>query len=201
MLLHINDKYGQPLSFQTVIFKMNCRIKTILLELCVYFLHLIGYVPVHHIRRFFYRIAGMKIGKGSSLHMGIRMYNPNNITIGEDSIIGENCVLDGRNILSIGNHVDIASEVMIYNSEHDIKNSLFNPTVGKVIIEDFVFIGPRAIILSGVTIGKGAVIAAGAVITKNIPSLLIVGGVPAHEIGRREVKNLGYKLGRASWFR
>jgi len=70
-----------------------------------------------------------------------------------------------------------------------------------VNIKDYVFIGPRAIILPGVTIGRGAVVAAGAVVTKNVDELSIVGGVPAKEIGQRNGESLTYKLGRAAWFR
>jgi len=201
MLVFVRDKSGQPLSFGTAANKVYCRLNTIILEFTVYLLHCVGHIPIHHIRRFFYRIAGMKIGGGSSLHMGIRLYNPKNISIGTDTIVGENSILDGRSILSIGNHVDIASEVMIYNSEHNIRSPLFESVSGKVMIEDYVFIGPRSIILPGVTIGRGAVIAAGAVVTKNVQSFSVVGGVPAKEIGKREDKNIGYVLGRANWFR
>jgi len=90
---------------------------------------------------------------------------------------------------------------MIYNSEHDISDENFKATSAPVTIEDYVFIGPRAIILPGVTVHKGAVVAAGAVVTKDIPEFMIVGGVPAKEIGQRENKNPNYKLGRAAWFR
>ena len=67
-------------------------------------------------RRFVYRFWGIKIGKGSTIHTGATFYYPPKISIGEDTIIGERAVLDGREKLTIGNHVDIASEVMIYNS-------------------------------------------------------------------------------------
>ena len=173
-----------------------------ILELEVMIIHLIrDNVPSHHIRRFYYRLAGMKIGKGSTIHMGARFYNPENIEIGEDSIIGEGAVLDGREKLIIGNHVDIASEVMIYNAAHDVQSEDFHAVFAPVEISDHVFIGPRAIVLPGVRIGKGAVVGAGAVVTKDVSDFSIVGGIPAKAIGERKNKNPTYKLGRAAWFR
>ena len=137
--------------------------------------------------------------------MGARFYNPANISIGDDTIIGEQGVFDGRNKLKIGNHVDIASQVMIYNSQHDLESNQFaepEKVVKKpVIIEDYVFIGPRSIILPGVKIEIGAVVAAGAVVTKDVVPYAIVAGVPAKIIGERKNKNLNYILGRAAWFR
>ena len=177
------------------------RIKTVFLELIVFKLHVIGQIPSHYFRRFFYRLFGMKIGRGSAIHMGLKIYNPYNIEIGEDSIIGEDAVLDGRDSLIIGNHVDIASEVMIYNSEHDVQSEDFKAVSRPVSVGDYVFIGPRAIILPGVTIKKGAVVGAGAVVTKDVLEYSIVGGVPAKIIGERKNKSLTYKLGRAAWFR
>lgn len=178
------------------------RIKAIFNEFICAKLRTVGYVPFHHIRRFFYRVCGIKIGRGSTIHMFATFYSPNNIRIGRDTIIGEWAVLDGRDSLVIGNHVDIASNVMIYNAEHDINSDDFRKAkIGKVEIGDYVFIGPRAIILPGVVIGKGAVVAAGAVVTKDVESLSVVGGVPAKEIGRRKEESLGYTLGRAAWFR
>jgi len=161
----------------------------------------VGHVPSHYYRRFFYRLFGMKIGKGSTLHMWASFYNVSNISIGEDSIIGERVVLDGRDKLKIGNHVDIATDVMIYNAQHDVKDENFCAVSAPVVIEDYVFIGPRAIILPGVTVKKGAVVGAGAVVTKDVEEGVIVGGVPAKQIGQREVKDLNYRLGRAAWFR
>src|SRR3989344_7581299 len=177
------------------------RIKTVLLEIIMFKLHCVGYIPSHYIRRFFYRLGGMKIGKGSTLHMGVKFYNTFNIEIGEDSIIGENAVLDGRDKLIIGDHVDIASEVMIYNAQHDVNDENFKAVTSPVEIGDYVFIGPRAIILPGVKIGKGAVVGAGAVVTRDVGEFEIVGGVPAKVIGERKLKNPTYRLGRAAWFR
>lgn len=167
----------------------------------MYFLHLVGHIPSHTIRRFFYRLGGIKIGSGSTIHMGARFYNPHHISIGSDSIIGEGVVLDGRQALHIGNHVDFASEVMVYNCQHDIHSEQFEAVAKPVTIEDYVFIGPRVIILPGVTIGRGAAVAAGAVVTRNVEPFKVVGGIPAQVIGERTQKEFHYVLGRAAWFR
>lgn len=181
--------------------KIKNRIKTIIQEIEVFIMHVAGFVPSHCFRRLIYRLGGIRIGKGSTLHMGIRFYNPHGIRIGKDSIVGEGTVLDGRDILTIGDHVDIASEVMIYNFEHDINDLSFKAVSAPVQIGDYVFIGPRAIILPGVKVGRGAVVAAGAVVTKDVADFKVVGGVPAKEIGERQNKEPNYKLGRAAWFR
>lgn len=181
--------------------KILRRISTIIMELEVMIMHMAGCIPIHHFRRFIYRLGGVKIGRGSTIHTYARFYNPHNIRIGKDTIIGEGCVLDGRDKLTIGNHVDIASEVMIYNSEHDVHDASFKAVSAPVVIEDYVFIGPRAIILPGITIGRGAVVGAGAVVTKDVAEFTIVGGVPAQVIGERQNKDPQYTLGRAAWFR
>ena len=195
------DKFGKKLTLGELYSKVVNRIKNILLELVVYKLHLIGCIPSHSFRKFFYRLFGVKIGKGSVIHTKARFYDPRNIEIGDDTIVGESAVLDGREKLIIGSHVDIASEVMIYNSQHNIESETFEATLDKVMIEDYVFVGPRVIILPGVKIGRGAIVAAGAVVTKEVPPYAIVGGVPAKIIGERRNKDLHYKLGRARLFR
>jgi len=181
--------------------KLVRRIQFIMLEIGNYILKLTGRVPLHHYRRFVYRLFGLRIGSGSTIHMGAVFYKAKNIKIGRDTIIGENAVFDGREKIIIGDHVDLASEVMIYNSEHDVHSSDFSAISAPVKINDYVFIGPRAIILPGVTLGKGAVIAAGAVVTKDVSDFKIVAGVPAKEIGERKNTDPHYKLGRAAWFR
>jgi len=195
------DKTGRSLSLGEFFGKVINRFKNIFLELHVYFLHCVGFVPSHSFRRFFYKLSAIKIGLGSTIHTGARFYDPRNIKVGEDTIIGEGVVLDGRAPIAIGDHVDMASEVMIYNSEHDINDENFAATDQPVVIKDYVFIGPRSIILPGVTIGEGAIVAAGCVVTKDVPPYAVVGGVPAKVIGERKLKNLHYRLGRARLLR
>jgi len=197
----MKDKTGKELSSQEVFQKALNRAYNIIIDLELLVLNLVSCtIPFHFIRKAFYRASGVKIGKDSFIHMGARFYLPNGVSIGDGTVVGDHCFMDGRAPLKIGNHVDIASDVMIYNSEHDVNSEGFDPIEEPVEIEDYVFIGPRAIILPGVKIGKGAVIGAGAVVTKNVEPFKIVGGVPAQEIGERKNKNLNYKLGRARLF-
>lgn len=191
---------GRPLTTTEASKKAINRAFNWILDLELLLVTWAGLVPSHLFRLFFFRLAGMKIGKGSRIHIGARFFYPANIKIGEGSIIGDNIFLDGRDKLIIGNHVDIASGVMIYNSEHEINSEDFHAISASVEIEDYVFIGPRAIILPGVKIGRGAVVAAGAVVTKDVPEYMVVGGVPAQVIGERKIKNLHYRLGRARLF-
>lgn len=194
------DKTGKQLTGGEAASKISNRLYNYWLDFKIMLLRWIGYLPFHSIRKLKYRFFGIKIGKGSTIHMWANFFDPRNIVIGDDTIIGDHAFLDGRAKLTIGDHVDIASEVMIYNSEHNLDSQGFEAREEPVEIEDYVFIGPRVIILPGVTIGKGAVIAAGAVITKDVPEFAIVGGVPAKVIGERTNKNPDYKLGRARLF-
>ncbi len=194
------DKMGEELDLQTGIEKVLNRFYNLWLDFWLMILLRISWIPFWIIRKLFFQLSGIKIGRGSKIHLGVKFYQPKNIVIGEDTIVGYRTFLDGRGKLEIGNHVDIASEVMIYNSEHDLEADDFSATEEPVIIEDYVFLGPRAIILPGVKIGKGAIVAAGAVVTKNVPPKTIVGGVPAEKIGERNIANLNYRLGRSRAF-
>lgn len=196
----LKNKDGQNLSASEITAKVKNRVGAVCLEFWLMILRWVGHIPSHTIRRLIYRASGIKMGKGSVIHMWANFFQPKNIRVGEDTIIGDHCFLDGRALLKIGNHVDIASGVLIYNSEHDINSDDFKAIEEPVEIGDFAFIGPRAIILPGVKIGRGAVVAAGAVVTKDVEDFAVVGGVPARKISERKNKDLCYRLGRAALF-
>ncbi len=196
----MRDKHDNPLSWQNVLKKGVSRLKAIGLDFELMLLRWIGWMPFHWCRLCCYRLAGIRIDRGSRIHMWARFFQPRGISIGRDTIIGDHCFLDGRAPLKIGSHVAIASRVLIYNSEHDIHSETFAPIEEPVEIDDYAFIGARTIILPGVKIGRGAVVGAGAVVTKDVPPKTFVGGVPAQEISPRRVDKLNYRLGRARLF-
>src|SRR3989344_5389328 len=116
----LKDKYGKELSRDELMRKGTNRLTSIALDLELMFLRWVGCIPSHIIRGFIYRLCGVKIGKGSTIHMWCNFYNPAFVSIGEDTIIGDHAFLDGRARLSIGDHVALASSVMIYNAQHNI---------------------------------------------------------------------------------
>jgi len=119
------DKSGKKLSNYEAGEKIINRFYNYVLDFELMVLRWVSHVPSHLFRKLFYRLAGIKIGKGSVIHMWANFFDPSGIVIGDDTIVGDHVFLDGRAPLHIGNHVDIASSVMIYNSEHDLEKEDF----------------------------------------------------------------------------
>ena len=98
---------------------------------------------------------------------------------------------DSRGGIEIGERCSISFNCNLITGYHEIQAPKFNYAAKPIIISDYVHIGVGATILAGVNIGRGAVIAAGAVVTIDVSNYAIVGGVPAKIIGYRE-KDLSY---------
>ena len=160
----------------------------------LYFIFLVGRVPSHVFRLLMYRhVFGVQIGRGSTVYWRCRFFQPKGVSIGDHSIIGNDAFLDGRYGLRIGSNVNIGGEVAIFTAEHDVDDPAFKMVGGAVAIDDYVYIGSRATILPGVTVGKGAVVAAGALVTRDVLPYAVVGGVPARKIKERS-RDLEYTL-------
>lgn len=134
---------------------------------------------------------------GNNVYIGhltiLHGYYKNRMVIGESTWIGQMCYLHSAGGIEIGKNVGIGPRVSILTSHHNLENTKKpiiqnNLIFKKVIIEDDCDIGTGAIILPGVTIGKGAQIGAGAVVTKNVKPYSVVGGVPAKLIRLRIIK-------------
>ncbi|MBN2260713.1 MAG: acetyltransferase [Clostridiales bacterium] len=140
-------------------------------------------------RRLLVKKLFKSVGKNVNIEKGVFFGNGSEIKIGDYSGIGLDAQLSGP--ISIGNHVMMGPQVMIYTSNHNY-NSKDLPMVFQgnsdpkpVIVEDDVWIGARSILLPGVIVGKGSIIAAGSVVTKEVPAFSIAGGNPAKVIKMR----------------
>ena len=167
--------------------------------------YVVAHVPSFTLRHLWYRRAlGIQFGQNAGVHMGTYMWfwSPRAIRrcvvrIGKNSRINRDCTIDLRSGLIVGDNVAISPEVMILAGTHDVNDPTFpDSPVGpyKVAIEDYVWIGSRAMIMPGVTVGRGAVVAAGSVVTKDVPPLTIVAGVPAKPIGMRNPDATAYQI-------
>ncbi len=155
-----------------------------------------GRIPSHGVRNFLYRHAyHVNMGKHAIIYGRGEIRAPYNVWIGEGSIIGDECKLDGRRGIRIGKHVNFSTGVWIWTDQHDPQCPDFSGSGqgGPVTVGDRVWISSRTVILPGITIGEGAVIAAGAVVTKDVEPFSIYGGVPARKIGERN-RDLVYEF-------
>jgi len=169
--------------------------------------HVVNRVPSFAFRRYWYRHAlGIDLAEGSAVFLGcyIWFYGPGQVRrvgvhIGRHSLVNRGCCLDARAPLHIGDNVSISPEVSILTTGHQYEDPDFALVSQPVVIEDYVWIGTRATIMPGVTIGRGAVVAAGAVVTGDVAAQSIVAGVPARPIGRRTL-DPGYTLAKPPLF-
>lgn len=142
-------------------------------------------LPSRRLRLRLYR-GCFSLSPGSNILRGVRFRYRRHLTLGVNSVINRSCTIDTRGgAVTIGAYVDIAPEVNVWTLEHDPHDPAHRSRGASVSIEDYVWIANRAVILPGVTIGRGAVVAAGAVVSTSVPPMTIVGGVPARPIGRR----------------
>jgi acetyltransferase-like isoleucine patch superfamily enzyme len=161
---------------------------------------ILNHVPLHILRLVYYRrVLGFQIGPKSHIFMGAWFDCKRNFVLGRESVINQNCRLDNRGGLVIGNRVSISAEVCILTADHDMRAPDMASRQRSVIIEDYVFIGTRAMILPGVTLGRGCAVAAGAVVTRDVLPGQIVAGIPARPIGDRP-NNLLYDPTYAPFF-
>ena len=152
---------------------------------------IVTYIPSHAIRQTFLRLCGATIGKDSAIMRGTTVIDVEFLTIGNCSAIGFRCLLDARGGLAIGDNVTIASDVHLLGGGHDVDSPDFLPVPIPTVIEDYVWIASRAMILPS-HIRRGAVVGAQSLVNKNVGELEIVGGVPAKVIGKRNPDALQY---------
>ena len=154
-----------------------------LLYVCNY---VVACFPSARARHVFYKkIMGIRLDEGAHLMSGIWLDSRGHLSIGRNSVVNQRCRLDNRGGIEIGANTSISPEVHIISADHDPDSDTFEGRTRRVVIGSHVWIGTRAIVLPGVTIGDGAVIAAGAVVSKSVCALSVVAGVPAKEIRKR----------------
>jgi len=165
------------------------------------FTRFLGSLPSRRLRTLLaVRVLGMEIDPTAILYGWRDIREPSRVRIGAGSVIGFDATLDGREGITIGADVNLSSEVAMWTLQHDPSDPEFASRGGPIVVEDRAWISFRATILPGVTVGRGAVVAAGALVTEDVEEFAIVGGVPARVIGSRP-RELRYDLTEdVPWF-
>jgi acetyltransferase-like isoleucine patch superfamily enzyme len=163
--------------------------------------YIICHIPSYRLRHAWYRnILGWQIGPEVSILMGQHLQmagirtSGKKVSIGQGTVINQGCMLYTTGGLVIGENVSISAGVWLVTGSHDMNDPLFPDFYKPIVIDDYAWIGMRATILGGVTIGKGAVVMAGAVVTHDVPPFAVVGGIPAKVIRQRELQEPSYSL-------
>ena len=143
------------------------------------------------IKCLYLKSLGAKVGKSVTFYPGIKINPCKNIVIGDNVDLAWGVLITTSGGVEIGERTLIGYNTMILSANHVIppnKEKIFfsGHSVKRVVIGKDVWIGAGCIILPGVRIGEGAVVAAGSVVTKDISSFTIVGGVPAKAIKERK---------------
>ena len=139
------------------------------------------------------RTLGVNLGQRSLLMGALRITGPGEsehlLSIGEDVVITGPLHVDVGARVSIGDRTYVGHDVTLLTVDHEIasgKQRCGEPQAGPITIGAGAWLGSKVIVLPGVTIGDGAVVAAGAVVTRDVPAHTIVGGVPARVLRELE---------------
>lgn len=143
----------------------------------------------HASRRALLRVFGASVGAYVRISARCRIEYPDNLQIGDNSSIGDGCHLQGLDQIRIGSNVCISDGVYLLTGSHDLASANFALITRPVALEDGVWLAVRAMVLPGVTLGRGAVVGAGAVVHKSFDSFAIVAGNPAVKIGTRKLQS------------
>lgn len=161
---------------------------------------LVCHIPVWTIRKAIYMFFGMKIGKCSRIGINTKVISPNKIIIGTRSIINEECYLDGRGGLIIGNDCSISFRTTIITASHYGNSDSFSYYENTVQIDNNVWIGANAVVLDGTVLRDYTIIGANSVVKTKTEEKGVYVGNPLKLIKYREIVSK-YHINYKAYFR
>lgn len=134
------------------------------------------------------RLFGAKIGRHCAVRSSAKIWQPWNLEMGDWVAISEDCDIYSADKIRIGDRSTISKGAFLCCASHDVTNPIMELTYAPITVGHDAWVASRAIVLPGVSVGDGAVVAAGAVVTKNVEAWTVVGGNPAKVIKKRSLK-------------
>ena len=154
----------------------------------------INKIPSRHIRKWWYQMLGAKIGKNSVICRRADVLFPKGLQLANNVSVGWFVDFDARGGIYIDHDTNISSRTNFITGSHEVDDPEFQASFRPIKIGHHCWIGTGATVLQGVTIGNGAIVAAGAVVTKDIPPYEVWGGVPARYIRKRKCTEFQYEV-------
>jgi len=145
--------------------------------------------PANNWRLFWLKIFGAKLHGKPFVHQRARIQIPWNLVMHHKACIGDRANIYSLGEIVIGANAVVAQEAYICTGTHAFDTKSMNLITKTIHIGDNVFVGSRAFVMPGVTLGDNAIVAAMSVVTKDVESWAVVGGNPARFIKKREIKN------------
>ena len=140
-------------------------------------------------RIFLLRCFGAKIGKGCVVKSSCEIWQPWKLELGDYVALSEHAICYAVDKIKIGSQTTVSRETFLCCAGHDISSPIMELTFAPITVGSNCWVAGRATVMPGVTIGDGAVVGAGAVVTKDVAPWMVVGGNPAREIKRRELRD------------
>lgn len=144
-----------------------------------------SFFPLYSIKRSILRLFGAKIGKGVVIKPSVNIKYPWFLYIGNYSWIGEDVWIDNLAEVSIGSHACLSQGVLLLTGNHDYKSETFDLIVGKISLEDGVWIGAKSIVGPGTVCKSHSVLSLNSVATSDMDAYTIYQGNPAQPIRKR----------------
>ena len=136
------------------------------------------------VRTVLYRLGGLDVALGAAVAPGV-VFRTGAATIGRASTVNYRCIFDNRAEVRIGERCGIGMDVLFITSHHEMddpSNRAGSGHIREIVVGDGAWIGSRVTLLGGVTIGEGAVIAAGSVVNRDVRPHWLYGGIPARPL-------------------
>lgn len=134
------------------------------------------------------KLFGAKVKRSSNVLPSCRIWQPWKLTMGEYACLSENVDCYAVDEITIGDQATVSQGVKLCTASHDISSKIMELTTQPIVVGPNAWVAGWSIILPGVTIGEGAVVAAGAIVTKDVEPWTVVGGNPAKFIKKRVLK-------------
>lgn len=146
-----------------------------------------GLIPLYGVKVALLRLFGAKIGNTVKIKPNVNIKYPWNLTIADEVWIGEEVWIDNLVMITIGSNVCLSQGAVLLTGSHNYKKSSFDLITGNITLENGVWIGAKAIVNHGITLGSHAVLTTGSVATKNLDPYAVYQGNPAQKVREREI--------------